>query len=140
MEFNCQRCDYLWPHRLALTLANLFVMFFSFGFFESTDAVVLSFGYSESNTFLRIQCFMAVYGAVIQPVFGVFMNAVTRTLEFQADAYSVKLGMDIREALIKISKKNRGDLNPDWLHSLYHLSHPPLLERLDAVSIALKTE
>ena len=68
------------------------------------------------------------------------MNGVTRKLEFQADAYSVKLGMDIREALIKISKKNKGDLNPDWLHSLYHLSHPPLLERLDAVSLLLKSE
>ena len=125
---------------LALTLANMFVMFFSFGFFENTDDVVVSFGYSESNTFLRVQCFLAVYSAVIMPIFGVFMNSITRRLEFQADAYSVGLGMDIREALIKISKKNKGDLNPDWMHSLYHLSHPPLLERLDAVSLALKKE
>ena len=59
---------------------------------------------------------------------------MTRLLEFQADAYSCKLSTDIRPALIKISKTNKGDLTPDWLHSMWHHNHPPLLERLDAVT------
>jgi len=119
---------------LGMSLLNVFVMFWSFGFFQNTDEVVHSFGYKTANTFLRLQCFMAVYSSVIMPFFSVFMNGVTRVLEFQADAYSVSLGFDISTALVKISKTNKGDLNPDWLHSLVHHNHPPLLERIEAVS------
>lgn len=35
--------------------------------------------------------------------------------------------------LITISKENLGNMNPDWLYSAYHFSHPPLIERLKAL-------
>ena len=55
-----------------------------------------------------------------------------RQLEFSADRYAVFLGYDIQASLKLISKANKSDFNPDWLHSMYHHSHPPLLERLEA--------
>merc|ERR1711865_945521 len=125
---------------LGATMANLFVLMWSFGFFQESDAVVLSFGYKSVNTFLRLQCFMQVYMSVIMPFWSILMNGVTRKLEFQADRYSTELGLDISSALVQISKTNKGDLNPDWLHSLVHHNHPPLLERMDAVAAAGKKD
>lgn len=119
---------------LGAVLVNLFLMFWTYGFFQNTPAVVTSFGFTHVNTFLSLQCFMAVYGCLIMPLWSVAMNAVTRSLEFRADRYSVGLGYDIRPSLLRISKTNKGDLNPDWLHSMWHHSHPPLLERLRAVT------
>ena len=123
---------------LGAALVNLFIMFFTFGKFQNDHNIVMSFGYDQANEFLILTCFMNVYGTVIMPLWGVITNAMTRRLEFDADQYSAKLGMDIRPALIDISKSNKGDLNPDWLNSMWHHSHPPLLERLDAVTEFLK--
>merc|ERR1711935_1242729 len=100
---------------LGATMANLFVL-------------MRSFGYKSVNTFLRLQCSMQVYMSVIMPFWSILMNGVTRKLEFQADRYSTELGLDISSALVQISKTNKGDLNPDWLHSRVHHTPPPLLE------------
>jgi len=123
---------------LGLMLINLFAMFWSYGFFQNTPAVVTSFGFDEVNVFLSLQCFMLVYCSFLVPLWTVAMNAVTRVLEFRADRYSVTLGYDIRPSLMRIYKNNKGDLNPDWLHSLWHHGHPPLLERLRAVTVAIE--
>ena len=40
-------------------------------------------------------------------------SAMQRYCEYEADAYSVRLGYDLRPALTKMAKKNLGDLNPD---------------------------
>jgi hypothetical protein len=68
------------------------------------------------------------------PFFSVLINSIVRQLEFAADAYSVKLGYDIRLALLDISKENLGELNPDPWHAAYHYTHPPLLSRLQNVT------
>ncbi len=113
---------------LLVTMGNLFVLFFSYGVFQSTPSIVTSFGFSENetgNAFLKIQCFMAVYGMAVMPIWNILMNAFVRQLEFAADRYAVRLGHDISSSLLKISITNKADFNPDWLHSWYHLSHPP---------------
>ncbi len=113
---------------LLVTMGNLFVLFFSYGVFQSTPSIVTSFGFSENetgNAFLKIQCFMAVYGMAVMPIWSILMNAFVRQLEFAADRYAVRLGHDISSSLLKISITNKADFNPDWLHSWYHLSHPP---------------
>ncbi len=124
---------------LAATLVNFFCLFFTFGFVEARGAeTVAAFGFrGPATTFLQIHCFMAVYSTTVMPFFSVLLNAIVRQLEFQADRYSVQLGFDIRASLFDLSKKNLGDLNPDPWHSAWHHTHPPLLERLDAVSALL---
>uniref|UniRef100_A0A7S4FTD5 CAAX prenyl protease n=1 Tax=Eutreptiella gymnastica TaxID=73025 RepID=A0A7S4FTD5_9EUGL len=123
---------------LVTSLVNFFILFWTYGFFQNTPSVVTSFGFKEVNTYLSLRCFMTVYTGLIFPLWMVAMNAVTRWLEFRADRYSARLGYDIRPSLLKISKTNKGDLNPDWLHSLWHHNHPPLLERLHAVTEYMK--
>ena len=124
---------------LGISMINFFFMFFSFGFMQNVPNVVTSFGFKhdldkgdEATTFLKLHCFMTVYSMVIMPTWSVFQNFFVRQLEFSADRYAVYLGYDIQSSLKLISKANKSDFNPDWLHSMYHHSHPPLLERLEA--------
>ncbi|ETO31171.1 hypothetical protein RFI_05949 [Reticulomyxa filosa] len=60
--------------------------------------------------------------------------------EFQADKFAVDLGYQdhIYHGLIKIHQENKATLNPDWLFSAYHYSHPPLIQRLQAIRDAKK--
>merc|ERR1740130_501016 len=67
------------------------------------------------------------------PLFSVLANCIVRQLEFAADKYSVELGYDIRLALLDLGLENLSDMNPDPWHAAYHYSHPPLVQRLDAI-------
>ena len=55
--------------------------------------------------------------------------------EFQADRFAVQQGRTeaLQAALIKLSTDNKSYPYHDWLHSTIHRSHPPLLERLEAL-------
>ncbi len=49
--------------------------------------------------------------------------------------FAAKLGRaeDLRGALLRLDQKNRSAQNVDPLFSLFHHSHPPLVERLSAL-------
>lgn len=70
------------------------------------------------------------------------MTALSRHFEFQADAFSKSMGRGekLKSALIKLNKDNLGFPVSDWLFSTWHYSHPPLLERLQAIDSKDKTE
>ena len=67
------------------------------------------------------------------------MTVLSRHFEFEADAFALRLGRApvLRRALIKLNSDNLGFPLCDWLYSMWHYSHPPLLERLAALD---KTE
>ncbi|XP_022017349.1 CAAX prenyl protease 1 homolog isoform X4 [Helianthus annuus] len=54
---------------------------------------------------------------------------------FQADAFAKKLGYakPLRDALVKMQVGNLSEMNTDPWYSVYHYSHPTLLERLAAL-------
>lgn len=60
------------------------------------------------------------------------MNYLTRRKEFQADAFAKEhgYGTKLKSALVKLHTENLSVMQPDWLHSMWHLSHPPIVERL----------
>ncbi|PQM37035.1 CAAX prenyl protease 1 homolog [Prunus yedoensis var. nudiflora] len=63
------------------------------------------------------------------------LNLVSRSFEFQADAFAKKLGYAsaLRAGLVKLQEENLSAMNTDPWYSAYHYSHPPLVERLDAI-------
>ncbi|PLW13452.1 hypothetical protein PCANC_16818 [Puccinia coronata f. sp. avenae] len=66
-------------------------------------------------------------------------NALSRTLEFQADQFAADLGgdyaKDLKWALVRISAENKATTSCDWLYSAFHHSHPTLPERLARLGI-----
>ena len=68
-------------------------------------------------------------------LFSFLMTVLSRSFEFQADAFAKKLGFaaHLRLALVKLHQDNLGFPVSDKLFSAYHYSHPPLIERLRAL-------
>ncbi|HEY7513756.1 MAG TPA: M48 family metallopeptidase, partial [Vicinamibacteria bacterium] len=92
------------------------------------------------------------YGALV--VFGLWLgllefllqplwNAMSRRHEFAADRFAVDAGTaahDLREALLKLRERSRALPLSHPLYSRVYHSHPPLLERLTALSTLSRPE
>jgi len=96
----------------------------------------------------------------IEAIVGIFMNAISRHFEYQADEFAVALEDKFRDeatknpkgkvtaqmveevkdmgdrlgrALVQLHVKNLSTVWVDWMYSAYHHSHPTLTERLKAL-------
>jgi len=60
---------------------------------------------------------------------------ISRRYEFQADNFATKLGHGepLKAALLKLQKDNLSFPLYDKLYSCWNHSHPPILERLEAI-------
>ena len=84
-----------------------------------------------SNDALALILFTAViplFSFLVSP----FLAQLSRTHEFQADAYAVLQtnSQDLSTALLKLYQDNASTLTPDPLFARFYYSHPPALERL----------
>ncbi|RLM79702.1 hypothetical protein C2845_PM12G23300 [Panicum miliaceum] len=87
-----------------------------------------------------VYSFIAVQHTIIplQHLLSFCLNLVSRAFEFQADAFAKNLGYapQLRAALVKLQEENLSAMNTDPWYSAYHYSHPPLVERLQALEDA----
>jgi STE24 endopeptidase len=68
------------------------------------------------------------------------MSVLSRQFEFEADRYAVRTlgcGEMLISALKKLHKDNLSFPLNDQIYSVWHHSHPPLLERLAAIRVIL---
>lgn len=91
-------------------------------------------GFYSIETYLPCVLFLVYFlFALAAYPFAPIMNSISRTDEREADAYAAELvgnTEDLSMALKKLSRDNLSNLNPHRLYSLFHYSHPPLIERL----------
>ncbi|KAG0005118.1 hypothetical protein BGZ65_011955 [Modicella reniformis] len=121
---------------LAFGQVQLFAIFYLFSQFINNKDMYMSFGFTDAMpTLIGFLLFNYLYSPV-ESVIGFITNMISRRYEFQADAFARNLGYaaSLASGLIKLQLKNLGTMNPDWLHSMYHRSHPELVERLNAVN------
>ncbi|KAJ1952363.1 zinc metalloprotease, partial [Dipsacomyces acuminosporus] len=121
-----------------------FIIFFAFSHFIGERAMYESFGLDTMPVLLGFMFFQYLYQP-LESLLSFCTNVLSRKHEFEADAFSKKLGFgkELASGLIKLQIENKGNMNPDPLYSAYHYSHPPLVERLNAISdpnVAPKTE
>ncbi len=90
----------------------------------------------------------SMFYSPVERVFDVVIRIIQRKHEFQvmshaaewltiqADRFATNLGRgrDLKDALVKLHVKNLGDVDPDPLYSMVTYTHPPLVERLRAIS------
>ncbi|CAG8434279.1 1770_t:CDS:2 [Ambispora gerdemannii] len=122
---------------LAIAQVQMFTLFFLFSQFINNTALYQSFGFDTKPTLIGFILFQYIYSP-IDHVVSFLMNILSRKHEFEAGshyAYGKKLGYaeQLRSGLIKIHTKNLGNLSNDSWFSVYHFSHPPLPERLNAL-------
>ncbi|KAG0316090.1 CAAX prenyl protease 1 [Dissophora globulifera] len=115
---------------------QIFAIFYLFSQFINNKDMYTSFGFMDATpTLIGFLLFNFLYSPV-ESVIGFITNMISRRYEFQADAFARDLGYagSLASGLIKLQLKNLGTMNPDWLHSMYHRSHPELVERLNAIN------
>jgi len=120
---------------LAINNLHILFQFWLFGQVLSNKQLYLDFGFDSMPTLIGFMLFQYILSPV--DTFWTFvMNLITRIHEFQADAFAVKLGHgdSLGKGLIKLQLENLGNMNPDKWYSTYHYSHPPLVERLQAIN------
>jgi len=115
---------------------QIFLMFALFAYLSKSSPLYQAFGFHDSQPVLIglmivLQYITAPYSALI----GFLMSVLSRTFEFQADQFAAKLGHaeDLMSALVKLNNDNLGFPVYDWLYSAWHHSHPPLLQRIEAL-------
>jgi STE24 endopeptidase len=81
---------------------------------------------------------LVAFGILYTPVsalFGIANNRISRKHEFEADRFAAKYHSpgDLADALKRLSVRNLSNLRPHPAYVFVHYSHPPLLQRLDAL-------
>ena len=69
-------------------------------------------------------------------VLGFIFNYLSRNHEFEADQFSsetTEKPMVLISSLKKLSAENLGNLTPHWLNVALNYSHPPTLDRINAL-------
>ena len=71
----------------------------------------------------------------ISIVFWLFLNILSRKNEYEADYFAWKNYNPkyLKNALIKLSRKNLSNLRPHPIYELFNYSHPTVLKRLKAL-------
>jgi len=86
------------------------------------------------NFHLGLLVFTLLYSP-ISIVLGIFMNILSRKNEYQADNFAKTHyeATHLVSALKKLSTDNLSNLTPHPLYVFFHYSHPPLLQRIQAI-------
>jgi STE24 endopeptidase len=123
----------------AVTQVYFGVAFYFFSQCFASKDLYAAFGFdsntSEVPTIIALLLFFQTLWAPVDKVLSFVLTVFSRHCEFAADKFSVDLDMsqDLQSGLCKIHLENLGAMCPDFLYSMYHYSHPPLVERLSAM-------
>jgi STE24 endopeptidase len=132
--------------KLGHTLSNFVITqiyfgtaFYFFSLCYASEDLFAAFGFDDparpTPTIIALLLFFQTLWAPVDKVLSFLLTAFSRYNEFGADRFSVDLGMSqkLQSGLCKIHLENLGAMCPDPWYSLYHYSHPPLVERLSAM-------
>ena len=93
------------------------------------------FGFDGVNYGFAIVLIMSAEFALISPLYKMFTSAVSRKMEYRADAQAVSEGYGnaLISGLKKLGKENFSNLAPSPLLVKLEYDHPPLSERITAI-------
>lgn len=109
------------------------------GLMESVlESHVITAGYEHffsTFRFMGIVLLSSIFEGFL-PLVNLGVNLFSRRNEFQADLYSAELlnnAKPLCTALIKLNKENLSEFTPPRFYCIFNYSHPPILERIDAL-------
>lgn len=121
---------------MVLNQAIILGMFYTFGILVKNTQMLADFGFQdEQPTLISL---LIIFQFIFSP-FNRLMSAIsvfiTRSFEFQADRFAVGLGKGekLQSSLVKLVTDNLSFPLADKLYSTFNYSHPPILERLEAI-------
>lgn len=125
---------------LVLSILQMAITFYVLSLFVFSENLSIALGGSQMAVHLNFIAFGLLY-TPISRLTGLMMNALSRKNEFEADEYAVTTyeGKPLMDALKKLSVSTLSNMTPHPLYVFAHYSHPPLLQRLEAME-ALSTK
>uniref|UniRef100_A0AAZ3P9R9 CAAX prenyl protease n=1 Tax=Oncorhynchus tshawytscha TaxID=74940 RepID=A0AAZ3P9R9_ONCTS len=121
---------------IVISQMNSFLCFFLFAVLIGQKELFMAFGfYNSQPTLIGLMIIFQFIFSPYNEVLSFCLTVLSRRFEFQADSFARGMGRasELCSALIKLNKDNLGFPVADWLFSMWHYSHPPLLERLRAL-------
>ena len=114
-----------------------FGQFLAFTLIRNSPALYRSFGFDSHPALISLVLFSFISGP-LDELIGFATHVLSRIFEFQADRFAVSLGLglELKSALLKLEEENKGAMWTDPWYSAYHYTHPPLVERLRALTMA----
>jgi STE24 endopeptidase len=113
-----------------LTGVTLFIL----SLFITHPELSLAIGVEEPSFHASLLSFGILYSPISE-LTGLVMNYFSRRFEFQADRYAGQTyaPQPLIDSLKKLSRKNLSNLTPHPAYVFVHYSHPPLIERIQAL-------
>lgn len=126
---------------LVLGVIQMAVTFFVLSLFVFNEHLSQALGGNQMAIHLNFIAF-GILHTPISRLTGLFMNALSRKNEFEADAFAVTTyaAKPLMDALKKLSVSSLSNMTPHPAYVFAHYSHPPLLQRLNAMEVLATTK
>lgn len=120
---------------MAMSIIIAGLMFYLLSLFMNNPRLFAAFRMQEVSIYASLIFFGYLYSP-ISAIFSVVAQAQSRKAEFEADAFAVVTiprAEAMVEALKKLSVNNLSNLTPHPLKVFLSYSHPPVIQRIDAI-------
>ncbi|MCI5207949.1 MAG: M48 family peptidase [Candidatus Electrothrix sp. ATG2] len=121
---------------MGLAIGQTGLMFYILSLFLGNKQLFAAFGMEHVSVYAGLIFFGFLY-APVSMLLSIFVHFSSRKNEYQADAWAVHTTADQGEGLInglkKLSVHNLSNLTPHPFHVFIHYSHPPVLQRIQAI-------
>lgn len=120
---------------MVISIVQSAVLFFLLSVFLSAEGLFEAFFMEEMSVYTGLIFFGMLY-APIEMILSIFMQMSSRKHEFEADEYAARTTgkpEDMVSTLKKLSKDNLSNLTPHPFYVFLNYSHPPVLERINAI-------
>jgi STE24 endopeptidase len=116
------------------SILQVFLTLFILSLMVYNENLSIALGGTQLSIHLNLIAF-AILFSPISGITGILMSMYSRKNEFEADAYAREMfsGTALGQALKRLSVDSLSNLYPHPLYVFFHYSHPPLLQRLDAL-------
>jgi STE24 endopeptidase len=119
----------------SVSVVQIVFMLYVLSLMIFNENLSLALGGQQQAIHLNLIAFAILFSPV-SGITGLLMSILSRKNEFEADAYARQTysGSALANALKKLSVDSLSDLYPHPVYVFFHYSHPPLLERLQAIN------
>jgi STE24 endopeptidase len=120
---------------LIIGIIQMGVMFFLLSLFISYQGLFDAFYMDQKSVYGGLIFFGMLYSP-IGFITGIFIQMLSRKNEYEADRFAVETTKEpqfLANALKKLSVHNLSNLVPHPFYVFIHYSHPPILERINAI-------
>jgi STE24 endopeptidase len=120
---------------MLISIIQMGVMFLLLSIFINHEGLFQAFYMENISIYVGLIFFGMLYSP-IELILSIFMQIFSRKNEYEADRYSAETTKDpnsMIDALKKLSVHNLSNLTPHPLYVFLNYSHPPVLERINAI-------